>query len=97
MDMNLTWLIIALFYAPLHYAIPLLVVLLRGAVSPAARRAALLGTAADCTVSMLLAFALVVWLAEERWSLAMGVLSASMAVPYVRLLVVRRPKAASIN
>jgi len=94
MDEWLTWLIIALFYAPLHFAIPMLVVLFRDADAAPRRRADLIRTAADCALSMGVAFALVIWLARDHIGLAMAVLLGSMALPYVRLLI-RRPRSRS--
>jgi hypothetical protein len=91
MDAIVTWAIIALFYAPLHFAIPLLIVFFRATPSEEARRADLMRTAWDCAGSMTLAFTLVIWLARERLGFAMTILLASMAVPYVRLLLRRRP------
>lgn len=92
MDQLLTWLIIAAFYAPLHFAIPMLVVFFRDADAAPHRRADLIRTAVDCALSMTLAFVLVIWLARDHIGLAMAVLLVSMALPYLGLLI-RRPGA----
>jgi hypothetical protein len=84
-DTWLVWLIIALFYAPLHYLLPLLVVVLTGSEEGAARKQRLVATAIDCTLSMAIAFAIVLLLAAERLQLAMFVLLASMVAPYLRI------------
>jgi hypothetical protein len=93
-DAWLVWLIIALFYAPLHYLLPLLVVVMTGAEEGAARKRRVVATAVDCTLSMALAFTVVLLIAGERLQLAMFVLLASMAAPYLRIwLHARRPTA----
>jgi hypothetical protein len=89
MDSVVTWIIIVAFYAPLHYLVPVLMVLLRS--SDAERRGNIISTLIDCTASMLASFALVIWLAsEQRITAAMLVLLLSMALPYLRILR-RRP------
>jgi hypothetical protein len=85
MDATIVWLIVALFYAPLHYLLPLLVVVMTGREDGAARRQRLIATAIDCTLSMAIAFAVVIWLAGDRLQVAMFVLLLSMATPYVRI------------
>jgi hypothetical protein len=90
MDELITWAIIGLFYAPLHFAVPVLVALLRER-SAALRREAIRRTLIDCTISMSIAFALVIWLAREHLALAMGILLLSMATPYLRLLLPKAP------
>lgn len=85
MDATITWIIIALFYAPLHYLVPLLLVVMRSADSE--RRSAVIHTLIDCTASMVASFALVIWLVmQEQITTAMLVLLVSMALPYVRIL-----------
>jgi hypothetical protein len=85
MDSLLTWFIIALFYAPLHYLMPALVVVMRSTEQE--RRPNLMRALLDCTLSMLLTFAVVIWLVSgERITAAMLVLLLSMALPYIRIL-----------
>lgn len=85
MDTTVTWIIIALFYAPLHYLVPALVVLIRS--GDAERHANLRHAVLDCTLSMLVSFSLVIWLVgQQRITAAMLVLLLSMALPYVRIL-----------
>lgn len=85
MDDIVIWIIVALFYAPLHYLVPALVVILRS--EDRSRRTRLRQTLVDCTLSMAVSFALVVWLVRaERLTAAMLVLLVSLALPYVRIL-----------
>lgn len=79
------WAIIALFYAPLHFLIPLLVVGLR-APDAESRHRAMIGTAVDCAVSMVLAFGLAIWLASDHLQWAVAVLLGFMLLPYPRAL-----------
>ena len=85
MDATIVWLIIALFYAPLHYLLPLLVVVMTGRDEGEARQRRLIATAMDCTLSMVVAFAVVIWLAGDQLQIAMFVLLLSMATPYLRI------------
>jgi hypothetical protein len=93
MDATVVWLIIALFYAPLHYLLPMLVVVMTGSEEGEARRRRLIATAIDCTASMVIAFVVVIWLAAERLQVAMFVLLLSMATPYLRIWLHHRAAA----
>jgi hypothetical protein len=93
MDTTIVWLIIALFYAPLHYLLPLLVVVMTGREEGEARKRRLVATAIDCSLSMVIAFAVVIWLAADRLQLAMLVLLLSMATPYLRIWLHHRAAA----
>jgi hypothetical protein len=85
MDSFITWIVIALFYIPVHYLLPVLVVLMRS--SDRQRRRAVRDTVIDCSLSMLLSFAVVIWLvSQERIGLAMAILLLSMSLPYIRIL-----------
>lgn len=85
MDNVVTWIIIALFYAPLHYLLPVLVVVMRS--DEQQRRRRLRQTLIDCSLSMLASFALVIWLVSaDRITPAMLALLLSMALPYARIL-----------
>lgn len=79
------WIIIALFYVPLHYLAPVLVVVMR---SPdAERRQRLKQILIECSLSMLAGFALVIWLVQSaRITTAMLVLLLSLGLPYIRVL-----------
>ncbi len=86
---TLSWLIVAAFYAPLHYLVPLLVTALRSDDAQRAQR--LRHTAIDCTLSMGIGFALVLLTARDNLQLAMMILFLSMLAPYLRLLRMRAP------
>jgi hypothetical protein len=94
MDAVVVWLIIALFYAPLHYLLPMLVVVMTGSEEGEARKRRLVATAIDCTLSMLIAFVVVIWLAGDQLQIAMLVLLLSMATPYLRIWLHHRAAAA---
>ena len=94
MDAAVVWLIIALFYAPLHYLLPMLVVVMTGSEEGEARKRRLMATAIDCTLSMLIAFVVVIWLAGDQLQIAMLVLLLSMATPYLRIWLHHRAAAA---
>ncbi|OGT91123.1 MAG: hypothetical protein A2286_04395 [Gammaproteobacteria bacterium RIFOXYA12_FULL_61_12] len=95
MDTFVVWAIIALFYAPLHFLPPALIVFFRHAGEPGLRRERLIATALDCTFSMAAAFGLVVSLAGQDISVAMLVLLVSMFTPYIRLFLLR-PRSAEL-
>jgi hypothetical protein len=94
MDATVVWMIVALFYAPLHYLLPMLVVVMTGSEEGEARKRRLVATAIDCTLSMLIAFVVVIWLAGDRLQIAMFVLLLSMATPYLRIWLHHRAAAA---
>jgi hypothetical protein len=88
-----TWIIIALFYAPLHFLVPILVVSFR-APDAEHRRKAIIAAAVDCAVSMTIAFALAIWLAADHLQWAVAILLLFMLLPYLRAL---RPMPASAD
>ena len=88
----LTWLIIAVFYAPLHFVLPTLFVLLTGEEDEEGRRRLRRRTHVDCAVTMLVALPGCYALAQWSVTLAMLVLFLSMFVPYP-LLAWRRRRA----
>lgn len=90
MDAFVTWLIIAIFYAPLHYLIPIVIVFFQNVSDPALRKRRMITTAIDCTLSMTVAFALVIWLSGNRLQAAMLILMLSMSLPYLRIWLQRR-------
>jgi len=84
----IVWLIIAAFYAPLHYGGPVGVAIL---ITPTAdiRQRLLRYMLIECSLSMLLAFVLVIWMAEDNLGVAMLILLLSMLLPYLSLWVHR--------
>lgn len=91
MDDIVVWIIIAAFYAPLHFLLPALVLFITGRESEATRRRLIRNGLIDSALSMLVAFGLVIVLVGQgRLSLAMLVLLLSMAVPFIRIWRHRR-------
>jgi len=89
MNEAVVWLIIAAFYAPLHFMGPIGVVILITA-DPAARQRLVRYMLIDCCLTMLIAFVLVIWLAEDRLGSAMVILLVSMLAPYLLLMLHRQ-------
>ncbi len=86
----LAWVIIAAFYAPLHYLLPVLVVFL-SADSDEARRRGLRSAILNATLSMAIAFVLVILLVRAGYMLtAMLLLFLSMSYPLGRAILQRR-------
>ena len=91
MDDVIIWIIIAGFYAPLHYLLPVLLLVITGRESEAVRKRLIRSALIDSTWSMLLAFILVITLVQfGQLTPAMAVLLISMSVPFVRILLSRR-------
>ena len=91
MDDIVVWIIIAAFYAPLHYLLPVLVLFITGTEADAVRRRLIQRALLDSTLSMLAAFAIVIYLARQgAMSTAMLILLLSMTLPYVRIWQHRR-------
>ncbi len=88
MNDPIAWIIIAAFYAPLHFLLPILIVTL-GAPDAPTRRTAIHNAALWAAASMAVAFALVIWLAREHMGLAMAILFLSMLAPFARALWLR--------
>jgi len=91
MDDLIVWIIIIAFYAPLHYLLPVLILFITGRESETVRRRLIRNALIDSTVSMLLAFVIVIALVQQGWlSLAMLILLLSMFAPFVRIILHRR-------
>ncbi len=95
MNDPIAWIIIAAFYAPLHYLLPILTIAISAPDDPR-RKAGIKSALIDASLSMLAAFALVIWLAREHMSIAMMILFLSMLVPFAHALWLRRQWAASV-
>ncbi|PIE24170.1 MAG: hypothetical protein CSA62_05030 [Planctomycetota bacterium] len=89
MDPILIWVMIAAFYAPIHFAIPALIVLLTGNHNEEQRRRRLRHTMLHCAVDMLIALALAGFLFDKSLPWSMAVLAISMLLPYPILLLSR--------
>ncbi len=90
MSDTLVWIVAIAFYAPFHYLGPLLVSLLTGTESEFQRRQLIINILIDCTLSMFVAFALAIWLFDYNIQVAMLVLVASMFVPYLHIVLLRK-------
>jgi hypothetical protein len=85
------WLIIAAFYAPLHFLLPILVLFITGRESDAVRSRLMRRALLDSAVSMIAAFVVVIALVRAGWmSSAMAVLLVSMTLPFLRIWRHRR-------
>ena len=90
MDDIIVWIIIAAFYAPLHYLLPVLFLFVTGQEDDETRKALIKRALIDSTVSMAVVFTLIIWLAKEHLSLAMAIMAISLAFPFVRIWTHRR-------
>jgi hypothetical protein len=91
MDNLIVWLIIIAFYAPLHYLLPVLVLFITGRESEDTRKTLISRALIDATLSMVLAFAIVIYLVgEQMMSVAMLILLLSMLYPFIGIWRHRR-------
>lgn len=91
MDDIVVWIIIAGFYAPLHFLIPVLVLFITGLEKDAVRRQLIRRAVLDSALSMALAFAVVIVLVRQgAISVAMLVLLLSMLYPFIGIWRHRR-------
>lgn len=91
MDDIVVWIIIAGFYAPLHFLIPVLVLFITGQEKDAVRRQLIRRALRDSALSMALAFAVVIVLVRQgAISVAMLVLLLSMFYPFIGIWRHRR-------
>ncbi|MCB1875074.1 MAG: hypothetical protein KDH88_03785 [Chromatiales bacterium] len=90
MDDPVTWIIVIGFYAPLHYLVPQLVAFLTGNDSPEERKRLRRALLIECTVVMVLAFGLAIWLVHSSPQLAMLILLASLFSSYLFIAIWRR-------
>lgn len=87
MDDFIVWIIIIAFYAPLHYLLPVLILFITGKEPESRRKSLIRGAVVDSTVSMVIAFGVVIALVTSGWiSVAMLVLLVSMFYPFLRIL-----------
>ncbi|KHF25143.1 hypothetical protein [Solemya velum gill symbiont] len=87
----ITWIIIAAFYAPLHYLLPVLFLFITGEEAESVRKQLIHAAILDSTLSMVIAFAVVILLFnKEMISIAMLILLLSMFYPFVRIIRQRK-------
>lgn len=95
MDDFIVWMIIIAFYAPLHYLLPVLVLFITGREPEAVRARLIRRALLDSSISMVVAFALVIYLAQRgKITTAMLILLLSMLYPFVHIWRQRRTLAA---
>jgi len=87
---TIAWIIALAFYAPFHYLGPLLVIMLTGSDTQSQRKRLIINILVDCTLSMLIAFAVAFWLLRDDLQIAMLVLLFSMCVPYLHIGIIRK-------
>jgi len=90
----LVWIVALAFYAPFHYLGPVLVALLTGTETQLQHKRLIINILIDCTLSMLIAFALAVWLFKSDLQIAMLILIVSMCIPYLHIGILRKFRAA---
>ena len=85
------WLIIIVFYAPLHYLSPVLFLFITGQEDDTVRRHLIRNALIDSTWSMVLAFGVVIAAVQLGYLFAaMVVLLVSMSFPFIRIWRHRR-------
>lgn len=90
MSDTLVWIIALGFYAPFHYLGPLLVSFLTGHETRFQRRQLIIKVLIDCSVTLIVGFALAIWLFKREPTLAMLVLVVSMCLPYLHIVIARK-------
>jgi len=87
----IVWIIIVVFYAPLHFMLPVLFLFIVGDEAEAVRKQMIRRALIDAAVSMVVAFALAIVLVNyTQVALAMVVLILFMLAPFVRIIRNRR-------
>jgi hypothetical protein len=86
MDDVIVWIIIIAFYAPLHYLLPVLILFITGNEPEEQRRTLIRGALIDSTLSMIVAFVIIIALVSSGWiSVAMLMMLVSMFYPFLRI------------
>ena len=91
MNDTIIWIIIAVFYAPLHFMLPVLFLFIVGDETEEVRKRLVRGVIIDAAVSMLVAFAIAITLAMyDMLALAIVTLVLFMVTPFIRVIRYRR-------
>ena len=91
MNDPIVWIIIVVFYAPLHFMLPVLFLFIAGDEAESVRKQLIRRALIDAALSMLVAFVLAIVLVNyDQIALGMVVLILFMLVPFVRILRNRR-------
>lgn len=86
MNDTIVWIIIAAFYAPLHYLSPVLFLFITGREDETTRARLMRNALVDSTLSMAIAFAVVILMVRAGHLFpAMIVLLLSMGFPFIRI------------
>ena len=91
MNDPIIWIIIIAFYAPLHFMLPVLFLLIVGHEPEGDRKQMIRRALIDAAISMVVAFALAIILVNnDKVGLAMVALILFMTVPFMRIIRNRR-------
>ena len=91
MNDPIIWIIIAVFYAPLHFMLPVLFLFIVGDETETVRKQLVRNALIDAALSMVVAFALAIMLVNYALiALAMVVLILFMLAPFIRIVKNRR-------
>ncbi|MDH5388718.1 MAG: hypothetical protein OEY06_09730 [Gammaproteobacteria bacterium] len=91
MDEPIIWIIIIVFYAPLHFMLPVLFLFIVGDESETVRKQLIRSAIIDAAVSMVVAFSLAIILVNySQIALAMVALILFMLTPFIRIIRNRR-------
>ena len=87
MDDLIVWIIIVVFYAPLHFMLPVLFLFIVGDEAETLRKKLIRNALIDAALSMVVAFALAIMLVNyAQIALAMVVLILFMLAPFIRIV-----------
>jgi len=90
-DDPVIWIIIIVFYAPLHFMLPVLFLFIVGDETETMRKQLIRRALIDAALSMVMAFALAIMLVNyDQMALAMVILILFMLVPFIRIISNRR-------
>ena len=85
------WIIIIVFYAPLHFMLPVLFLFIVGDEAEVVRKQLIRNALVDAALSMVVAFVIAITLVNyDQIALAMVVLILFMLAPFIRILRNRR-------
>lgn len=91
MDDIIIWIIIVVFYAPLHFMLPILYLFIVGEETEAVRKQLVRHAVIDAAISMIIAFVLALLLVQNKQiEFAMVVLVLFMFAPFIRIILKRR-------
>lgn len=91
MNEPIIWIIIVIFYAPLHFMLPVLFLFIVGDELETVRKQLIRNALIDAALSMVVAFALAILLVSYKHiALAMVILILFMLAPFIRIIRNRR-------